>query len=213
MYHALQSDPKSEFGVRMKGLFTMLRDARKLARLFKTLSEYKKLLELLDGAGAAHHKLLDVAARLGFGAYWFWDNVAWLSTNKVLKYDQKNAAWWGAFGWFVGTASGVLGATIKLVESHQKEASLVAALAALPATDAAARDTTTAELTKVRTARFTQVLNLVKNAGDCTTASNSIDLFEKYLLGFKLNDGVIGLCGLTSAAIASFSVWEAGAKK
>jgi hypothetical protein len=69
------------------------------------------------------------------------------------------------------------------------------------------------EINKVRTARFTHVLNIIKNGGDCTTASNSIDIWEKFLVGYKLNDGVIGLCGMTSAGIASWSAWQAGNAK
>lgn len=102
----------------------MLRDARKLARLLKTLNEYKKFIEILGGSSPAHVKALEAVGRVGFGTYWLFDNISWLSKNKVLKFDEKEASWWGAFGWTIGTLASVLVAVVKLVESYQKESAL-----------------------------------------------------------------------------------------
>jgi hypothetical protein len=102
----------------------MLRDARKLARLLKTLNEYKKFIEILGGSSPAHIKALEAVGRVGFGTYWLFDNISWLSKNKVLKFDEKEASWWGAFGWTIGTLASVLVAVVKVVESYQKESAL-----------------------------------------------------------------------------------------
>jgi hypothetical protein len=142
MYHALQSDPKSDFGIRMRGLFGLIRDARKLSRLLKTLNEYKKLMEILAAPSPAHHKALEALSRIGFGAYWFFDNVSWMSKGKVLKYNEKDASWWGGLGWFIGTLCSVLIAAVKLYEGFQKEASLTKTLESTPASDFSARQNT-----------------------------------------------------------------------
>ena len=84
---------------------------------------------------------------------------------------------------------------------------------ALTTTDATAREATLAQIAKVRSGRMSELQNIIKNGADCIVASNSLDVPETYVTGYKLNDGFIGLCGMTSSALANYSVWTAASAK
>lgn len=44
-------------------------------------------------------------------------------------------------------------------------------------------------------------------AGDFVCASNSVDIWEK-LLGYKLNDGVIGVAGFVAALCSNYTIFN-----
>ena len=63
-----------------------MRDARKLFRLFKSLNEYKKLMDLLKKDQSLEDLILSIITRIGFLLYWIFDNLAILSKIKILSF-------------------------------------------------------------------------------------------------------------------------------
>ena len=79
-----------------------MKDARKLFRLFKSLNEYKKILDLLQKEeGMTLDLALKLITRIGFLLYWIFDNLAILSKIKVLSFETKNLAKKGSTCWFI----------------------------------------------------------------------------------------------------------------
>lgn len=60
-----------ELALRFDGLFVGMRNARKLFRLFKTINEYQKLVEILTKKGNSFDKALNALNRIFFGLYWY----------------------------------------------------------------------------------------------------------------------------------------------
>lgn len=59
-----------ESALRFDGLFVGMRNARKLFRLFKTINEYQKLVEILAKKGSTFDKVINALNRIFFGLYW-----------------------------------------------------------------------------------------------------------------------------------------------
>ena len=71
-----------------------MRDARKLFRLFKSVNEAHKILEILNKGGSDEvGVVLDLLNRLAFLMYWIFDNIAILGTIKFLSIDPKKYIW------------------------------------------------------------------------------------------------------------------------
>ncbi len=95
-------DSNKELSQRFHGLFVGMSQARKLFRLFKSVNEYQKIVNLLKSPTMDPVNLgLSVAVRLGFLAFWVFDNLAILCTIKFLKSDPKGFAKKGAIFWLV----------------------------------------------------------------------------------------------------------------
>lgn len=77
-----------------------MRDARKLFRLFKTVNEAKKVQDLLR-QDLSVDSILNIGVRAFFGVYWLFDNLNILSKIKLLAYDSKEMAKWGARFWLL----------------------------------------------------------------------------------------------------------------
>lgn len=76
---------------KLDALFCNMRDARKLFRLFKSLKEYGKLLELIakKDTMAFQDFILNALTRIFFLLYWLFDNLNILSKLGLLKMDAK----------------------------------------------------------------------------------------------------------------------------
>ena len=80
-----------------------IRDARKLFRLFKSLMEYQKILQLQKQKQPEHKKILGILARLGFLFYWLFDNLSILAKIKYLEgVDKDKAAKRASYFWLLG---------------------------------------------------------------------------------------------------------------
>lgn len=77
-----------------------MRDARKLFRLFKTVNEAKKIKDIL-AQELTVDAAFNIAVRGLFGVYWLFDNLNILSKIKILNYDPKSMAKWGATFWLL----------------------------------------------------------------------------------------------------------------
>ena len=146
---------------------------------------------------------VEVISAVGWGNYWFFDNLVYLTNAKFLQGDKKTYAYWGAFGWTIGLLGKVILSVRELLKSANEEAALRESLKTA--------DGKTAEEIKPKIAalvgkRTQQTLNLAANAADLLVASNGIEIPAK-VLGQGLNDGVLGACGLFSALVAGYYAW------
>ena len=100
-----------------------MRDARKLFRLFKTINEYQKLLDLL---GKAHQmgvdEVLGILTRIFFGLYWIFDNLAILRKIGVISGESKVMSKKGATCWLLALIANLI-LTIKKLIAMNKERS------------------------------------------------------------------------------------------
>lgn len=80
-----------------------MKDARKLFRLFKTVNEVQKIMELVNKPDKDElNKALNILGRVFFGLYWVYDNLLILKTVKFLKGDPKPDGKKGATCWLLG---------------------------------------------------------------------------------------------------------------
>ena len=104
-----------------------VRDARKLFRLFKSVVEYQKIVQLANQKGPQHKKVLNILARLGFFFYWIFDNLQILSKVKFLEgVDKEKAGKRAAFFWLIGLLFSIAATVISIIETAKDEAALVA---------------------------------------------------------------------------------------
>lgn len=68
--HKATMESNKEAALKFDGLFVGMRNARKLFRLFKTINEYQKLVEILGKRGNTTDKVLNALNRIFFGLYW-----------------------------------------------------------------------------------------------------------------------------------------------
>lgn len=79
-----------------------MKDARKLFRLFKTVNEVQKLIELINKKDKDEiNKALNILVRAFFGFYWYYDNLVILKTVKFLHGDHKPDAKKGSTCWLI----------------------------------------------------------------------------------------------------------------
>jgi hypothetical protein len=68
--HKAITEGNKESALRFDGLFVGMRNARKLFRLFKSINEYQKLLEIFVSKGPTFNKVFEGLNRLFFLLYW-----------------------------------------------------------------------------------------------------------------------------------------------
>ena len=104
-----------------------MRDARKLFRLFKSVVEYQKIIQLANQKTAQHKKVLNVLSRVGFFFYWIFDNLQILAKVKFLEgVDKEKAGKRAAFFWLMGLLFSIASVIVAIVETAKDEAALVA---------------------------------------------------------------------------------------
>lgn len=181
---------------RFSGMFNNMKTARKLFRLFKSINEYKKIMDILGSKDLSQKDMLNAASRLCFLLYWFFDNVVVLSSVKFLGYDAKQMNKYGAFWWFLGLILGQAIAFITLSELNQKEGEI---------RRKERSEETKKALKEIQCKKFTQYLNIIKQGGDMITSSQAIELPAKF--GFNFNDGAVGMGGFVSAVITMYQLY------
>ena len=70
MKHKAVAEGNKEAALRFDGLFVGMRNARKLFRLFKSINEYQKLVDILGKKGNTLDKVLNILSRVFFLLYW-----------------------------------------------------------------------------------------------------------------------------------------------
>jgi len=222
MYHLLTADPKSDWGRRFKLMFVLTRDCRKILRLFKWVGEYEKLERLFNqpNAASSHTTQIQIVGTLGMAAYWFFDNMTFLVKGGMIQQDERYAKL-SMLGWWVGISCSMIIDTQALINNLNRETHLRTALGlpskgmldmealqltithkqsailtASPNTD----DLTLKqrqELLSLYSARLNLLLNFVKNGGDWLISANGSDIIPQ-LLGYPLNDAIMGIAGTVS---------------
>jgi peroxin-11B len=100
-----------------------MRDARKLFRLFKSLMEYQKIIQLQKQKMPNHKKVLNILSRLGFLFYWVFDNLQILSKVKFLDgVDTTKAAKRACFFWLLGLIFSIALVLVQMYETNYEEA-------------------------------------------------------------------------------------------
>jgi len=202
MWYLLKHDPKSEMGLRFKGLFETTRDARKLTRYFKTLNEVKAIETVFASPDKdSANNVLTLLSKIGMANYWFWDNLVYLKKAKFLKSDV-DFNYYANLGWTVGLVFSILLALKKIKDNIDEETKIQSNIESSTTTT----DVANKQLAKLRNQRLKLVLNMVANLGDLTVASNGIQLPQK-LIGQGFSDGVMGIGGLLSALITGYYLW------
>ena len=188
---------------RFNGLFTGMRDARKLFRLFKSINEAHKILETLNKGGTDEVEIaLNVLNRFAFLLYWVFDNIAILSTIKFLSSDPKSHSKYGAFFWFWALIISLFQSIRKLNDLSRRER--------LEKNDLSKNQedntVTKKNLAKIQKDKKDQYINIVKNLGDLITASQGSTIFTK-ITGKTFTDGWMGAGGFVSAVITSYQLY------
>ena len=164
--------------------------ARKLFRLFKSLMEYQKIVQLLKGDLPQFEKIMNVLCRASFLWYWFFDNLSVLIKIKFinsLNFDSINRK---AFKfWLLGCLIGMFLAVFAMFKDMKKEAELLLIKAKTKSVSGISdsKDGDEAawklEWKKVQDRKKTNLLNFIKNAGDSITASSGLG-YPKRFIGF-----------------------------
>lgn len=173
-----------------------MKTARKLFRLFKSLNEYHKVMELASKKDLTQVDMLNIAARIAFLLYWIFDNLSILSSVKFLNLDAKQMNKYGSFWWFVALVIGQITCIITLSDLSKKEAQLRAKEKS---------EETKKELAAIQAKKFVEYLNIIKQAGDMITSSQAIELPAKF--GFNFHEGHIGVGGFVSAVLTMYQLY------
>ncbi len=97
-----------------------MKDARKLFRLFKSINEYKKILDLLQKKNDTPTLVLNLLVRVGFLCYWIFDNLTILSKIKILDFDAKEMARTGANFWFLALLANLILTLKDLIKNYKQ---------------------------------------------------------------------------------------------
>jgi len=219
-YQYLSANPKDETGLKWQGLFALTRDSRKLTRLFKTVNELNTLQGFFkpEASKDPFGQAVNIVGRVGWGAYWFWDNLVYLNKAKFYTNPNKiDLAYNGALGWTIGLLCSIILNARELALSFDSEASLLNKLRSTNSKltgDSLKDKDAQEEVAKLRkdidglvNKRTKTALTLLGNIADFAVAANAIQLWEK-TLGYKLNDGVLGFLGSFSATIGLYYRWR-----
>jgi len=183
--------------------------ARKLFRLFKSVNEYVTIKNFLEGDLPKVDKYLSSATRLAFLLYWVFDNLGVLIKIKFINgYDMANTLWRANFFWLLGLILGIVQAIRNLIKLRVEDARLRIEKSKVGKEGGMDEAKFKDAVAKLKAARFTNILNLIKNLGDSTTASQGLSLPKKYL-GFDFNDALVGVGGFTSAALTCYQTYPA----
>mmetsp|Transcript_30100 Transcript_30100/g.22357 ORF Transcript_30100/g.22357 Transcript_30100/m.22357 type:complete len:149 (+) Transcript_30100:101-547(+) len=145
----IQKDSNPEMSKKFKRMFEGMRDARKLFRLFKTLVEYQKVLNLLKQSGSDPKVILSILSRASFGCYWVFDNLSILSKIKFLEnVDTKKASQRAARFWFFGLIFGIAVTFVQLYELLNEEKQLTHQFKALKQQNATQADKSQQQLSQ-----------------------------------------------------------------
>lgn len=178
-----------------------MRDARKLFRLFKSVNEAHKILEILNKGGADQLEVaLNLLNRFAFLLYWIFDNIAILGSIKFLSVDSKKNSKYGAFFWFWALIFSLITAFKKMSELNNREKLEKASQ------NPENKESVQKRLEKINNDKKDQYLNIIKNLGDLITASQGSEIFPK-LTGRSFTDGWIGAGGFVSAVITSYQLY------
>jgi hypothetical protein len=150
---------------------------------------------------------LDIISRLGFFFYWIFDNLNVLIKIKFFSFAElKDVVRIATKCWLFGILSGLVIAIRNLVRLNKK-ASIAYAECKKAGDDDVAKDKLKATMTTIKASQLTNKINVIKNCGDCITASQGLG-YPEMLFGFNFSDGWIGCGGFTSAFLTCWTLYK-----
>jgi lipid-A-disaccharide synthase-like uncharacterized protein len=195
-----------ELSQRFTGLFMGMRDARKLFRLFKTVNEYQKILQILSkGAEDEIDWGLSILTRILFGGYWVFDNLVVLCTVKFFKQDSKKYNKVAMWFWFLALLSGLIQSIRLVILLNHREIALAKKLHEAKDQDLENKKKV---LRNIRALKKEQYLKIIGQLGDMIPAGQGSEIIPK-LFKKNFNDGWIGLGGFVSAVVSSYQLYNA----
>ena len=174
------------------------RAAERHSRVGKWLDAYVKLLAAIKSSTLKGEQLIFTAiSQFSMVFYYILDNVHWLLSLKVIKWDasriKKHAA---RFRFTAAIFNYVMAA-----RNYQKHSRKVATLRAKGRSDAEE------EVEAAKDKVHMTTVNLVKHGADIVTFGNTLEMW-KVLLGGNLSDGAMGLFGSASAIAGGYAIWR-----
>jgi hypothetical protein len=187
--------------------------------------EYKKINEILGKADnmALHKLILALIPRIAFFFYWIFDSLIVLAKIKFLNnVDAKWITHKWALCWTVANFTGIIGHIVELVEIGKDEAKLIAQkrvasqgagsqIDSVNGQQKTSVDEIKQKQRDLAKKKFAQCLGIIAKTGDSITSTNILGWDANYL-GYKFNNGWIGLGGFTSACISSYNLYPAAKK-
>ena len=191
--------------------------------MLKFLVEYQKINLLLGKAETMelHKLILALIPRIAFFFYWIFDTMIVLGKINFMKnIDMKWITHKWALCWTVANFSGIISHIIELVEVGKEEAKLIAQkrvassgaqIDSVNGAQKTSQEEIRAKFQALNAKKTTNVMGIVGKAGDSITSTNLLGWDEAYL-GYKFNDGQIGLGGFISGCIGSYNLYPAAKK-
>ena len=181
-----------------------MRDARKLFRLFKSVNEYHKILQILNKGGEDEiDYILSILSRLFFAGYWFFDNLVILCIVKFFKQEAKKYNKIGMWFWFLALITGLSQSIKSFIFLNQREKRILKNLGEAKEDEIESKRKL---LRQIRLQKKDQLLNILKQLGDLIPASQGSEIVPK-LFKKNFNDGWIGMGGFISAVITSAQLY------
>mmetsp|Transcript_29018 Transcript_29018/g.46937 ORF Transcript_29018/g.46937 Transcript_29018/m.46937 type:complete len:252 (-) Transcript_29018:293-1048(-) len=194
---------------------TAASSGRKLFRLGKSINFLARILK--NNEKNATLRRISIAGDLGLVWYFIFDNISFLSSLGVFRYQPPTVTRIGALGWFVSLVCAIaLDSRQMLLERiaqsrlAERQNQLLSKLSVIHTgdSDADGVKAVETELVVVRQGlRNSHVkmqallLNQIKNWADLQIARSLA--FPK----FKSSPGVLGVCGVISALVGAYQVW------
>ncbi|CAD8112095.1 unnamed protein product [Paramecium sonneborni] len=198
MWHLKTNRGNEQLSNQFKNLFQSTRDARKLFRLAKSLNELQTIIDRVaqncKNPQEQVARALNILTRVWFLLYWLYDNLSVLSSIKFTTSDPKPLQKKAMTFWFIGIITNLVDTIRQLVVNFQ--------FIQQNKNNQGAQQ----QIANRKIQNTSLYLNLIKIFGDLMPAGQGSEFFPK-VLKINLNDGVIGLGGLVSGAIAAYQAY------
>ncbi|CAD8111729.1 unnamed protein product [Paramecium primaurelia] len=198
MWHLKTNSGNEQLSNQFKNLFQSTRDARKLFRLAKSLNELQTIIDKLGQNCKTSQeqvaRALNILTRIWFLLYWVYDNLSVLSSIKFTTSDPKPLQKKAMTFWFIAIITNLVDTIRQLVVNFQY------------IQQNKNNQSASQQIINKQNQNKTLYLNLIKIFGDLMPAGQGSEFFPK-VFKINLNDGVIGLGGLISGAVAAYQAY------
>eukprot|EP01017_Pseudomicrothorax_dubius_P003326 TRINITY_DN10449_c0_g2_i1.p1 TRINITY_DN10449_c0_g2~~TRINITY_DN10449_c0_g2_i1.p1 ORF type:complete len:256 (-),score=33.46 TRINITY_DN10449_c0_g2_i1:35-802(-) len=189
-------------------LYERTKYARKMMRVLKTVTEIKKIMDILRTSRKFHpYARISVAfSRVCYTLYWVLDTLFALIHCGFLRPNegkQQLLSTVKMLVWFSGILSSFIYNSINLRISYKQESDLKRTVMVSEASPQEIMRT----LERISDDRRLIMYNLIRNFGDLMVATREVKL-DKLILRTKFNNGIIGIFGMISSIIALLQIYR-----
>ncbi|KAJ0406135.1 hypothetical protein ATCC90586_000592 [Pythium insidiosum] len=211
-FYLLSMDPKSDMGKRFSELFKVTQQSRKAFRLGKSVTFYKKAMQIMDDKTLSPwQKYLQLIQSWGMVGFFIYDNMAFLAKAKFMPWNADEAAKRGGILWFCANVAGFMIAMNNINADLEKEKCIQDVLKTEE--DPARIESLRAQVESLRQNRFKKFLAVIKVTCDLIVSSNTSGVrLPERVWGTKLHDGIIGPVGCVSALTVLYNTWPTAPK-